>query len=129
MIRLAAVALVVVCAATGCKKEEPPPTFPPEIPEARVTCGDVSGQDYPLVEEIGVTIRDPDRDLVIDSIFVTANGVILEELADDDADDVFTWSPPTSWDPPMVCRGTFTIVAEATDAEGKYNKKTLTVEK
>lgn len=128
MSRLAATALVFALMMTGCKKEEPP-TYPPEIPEATVTCTDVSGQDYPLVEEIGVTIRDPDRDLVTDTIFVTANGLKLEEIADDDADDVFTWSPPNSWDPPMVCRGKFTIIAEATDAEGKYNKQTIVVEK
>ena len=118
---------VLVLAA--CEKEEPPPPEPPEIPEATVSCGDADGQDYPLVEEIGVTIRDVDRDLVTSSVFVTANGLPLEEIADDDADDVFTWSPPTSWDPPMVCRGNFTIVAEATDATGLTTKQTIVVEK
>lgn len=125
------VALVTVVAllAGACKKEEPPPPEPPEIPEATVTCADASGQDYQVVEEIGVTIRDVDRDLVTSSIFVTANGLKLEELADDDADDVFTWSPPTSWDPPMVCKGDITIVAEATDSEGLTTKQTIVVEK
>jgi hypothetical protein len=128
MTRLAVAAVAIALMSAGCKKEEEP-TFPPEIPEATVTCTDASGQDYPVVEEIGVTIRDPDRDLVTDSIFVTANGLKLDEIADDDADDVFTWSPPNSWDPPMVCRGTFTIIAQATDTEGQHTKQTLEVEK
>lgn len=129
MSRLVAAAVAVTLLGFGCKKEEPPPPEPPVIPGATVSCTDASGQDFPVVEEIGVEISDVDRDLVTSSIFVTANGLKLEEIADDDADDVFTWSPPTSWDPPMVCRVNFTIIAEATDATGLTTKQTIVVEK
>ena len=120
--------LLILLAATSCKKEEEP-TFPPEILAATVTCGDASGQDSPVVEEIGIQITDADRDLLSDSILVTANGVPIDGLADDDADDVYTWAPPTSWDPPMVCRGIFQFIVQVRDVEGHEVKTTLEVDK
>lgn len=112
----------------ACKEEEVP-TFPPEIPSASVSCGDATGDNYPTVAEVGVEITDADRDLVTDSIAITVNGIRLEEVADDDADDIYTWTPPSSWDPPMVCAGgTFRIIVEARDLEGHEVKQTFEVE-
>jgi len=112
----------------SCKKEEVP-TFPPEIGAASVECGDVSGEDSPVVQMVGVQITDADRDLLTNSILVTLNGLPIEGLADDDADDIYTWSPPTSWNPPMVCRGIFQFVVQVRDAEGHEVKATLEVDK
>ena len=121
-------AAVIVLIASACKKEEIP-TFPPTIESAQVTCGDASGEDAQVVQEIGVKITDPDRDLLTDSILVTANGLVLEGLSDDDADDIYTWSPPTSWNPPMICRGIFQFIVQVRDAEGHEVKATLEVDK
>ena len=113
---------------TSCKKEEIP-TYPPEIVSARVTCGDAAGQDAPVVEELGVEITDRDRDLLTDSLLVTVNGLRIEGISDDDADDVYTWAPPTSWNPPLVCRGIFEFIVQVRDAEGHEVKQTLEVDK
>lgn len=113
----------------ACKKEEPPPPKPPEIRGATVDCADADGQDYQVVSEVGIEIVDPDRDLVAGSLFATINGVVMAEIADADADDVFTWTPPASWDPPMVCRGEFRIIAEVRDATGIEVEQTLLVQK
>lgn len=121
--------IVAACALLACKKEEPPPPDPPQVLGATVTCGDASGEDVQVVEEVGVEIVDPDRDLVTSSIFATVNGVPMKEIADDDADNVFTWRPPSSWDPPMACRGAFTIIAEVEDATDLHVKETIVVEK
>lgn len=128
MRRLALISLVGL-SLIGCKEEEPPPTFPPEIPGATVDCADMPEQDFPVVQEVGVEITDPDGDLLSDSLVVTVNGLLLEEVVDDDADDVYTWSPPTTWDPPMICTGTFQIIVEAQDAEGHQIKQTIEVDK
>ncbi len=128
MTRWMTMVMVVGVAGTACKKEEPPPPKPPEILSADVICGD-GGEDAEVVEEVRVEITDGDRDLVLDTLFATVNGVPMEEIADDDADDVFTWVPPSSWDPPMMCRGDFRIVAEVTDATNLTTKQTFTVEK
>ena len=119
---------LAVLTFVSCKKEEDP-TYPPTIENATVACGDASGDNYPAVSEVGVSISDPDRDLVNDSIIITVNGVRIEEFGDDDADDIYTWTPPASWDPPMVCAGsTFQIIVEAADAEGQVTKQKFDVE-
>lgn len=123
-----AICVLGLLMATGCKKEEVP-TYPPQIVSAQVTCGDAAGEDSPVVQEIGIEITDPDRDLLADSILVTANGLPIEGLADNDADDVYTWAPPTSWNPPMVCRGIFQFIVQVRDAEGHEVKTTLEVDK
>ena len=128
MRRLASI-LLAGLALAGCKKEEPPPTFPPEVPGATVNCVETDGQDFPVVEEVGVEITDPVRDLLSDSIVVTVNGIKVDEIKDDDADDVYTWSPPTTWDPPMNCTGTFRIIVKAEDSEGHQVKQTIEVDK
>ena len=116
-----------VFALFGCEEEEPPPTFPPEIGSAAVDCAD--GGDYQVVETVKITITDPDRDLVTDSIVASINGIPV--TFDDGAqiDDVFEWSPPASWSPEMICRGTFRIIVSAADSEGKSSKETLEVSK
>lgn len=118
-----------VAELAACKKEEPPPPKPPEIRAATVECEDAQGQDFQVVREVGVEIVDSDRDLVTSTLFATINGVPMAEIADGDADDVFTWAPPTSWDPPMVCNGTFRVVAEIADATGLQTKQTFEIEK
>ena len=123
------VPVIAISALAACKKEEPPPTFPPEVPSASVTCGDASGEDAKVVEEVGITITDADRDLVPSSIHVTVNGVPIDTPTDDDADDVYTWTPPTSWNPPMVCRGIFQFIVSVRDAEGHEVQATLEVDK
>lgn len=120
--------LLVGFALAGCKKE-PPPTYPPEIVSAQVDCGDAAGEDSPVVQSVGVEITDADRDLLASKIRVTVNGVPIEGLTDDDADDVYTWSPPTAWNPPMVCRGIFQFIVHVEDAEGHEVKTTLEVDK
>lgn len=129
MRRSVALTLALVSLA-ACKKEEPPPPpKPPEVRAATVECDDAQGQDFQVVREVGVEIVDGDRDLVTSTLFATINGVRMEEIADGDADDVFTWAPPTSWDPPMVCNGTFRIVAEIADATGLQTRQTFDIEK
>ena len=121
--------LLILAGLGACKKEEPPPPKPPEILGATVTCADATGQDYQVVSEVGIEIVDPDRDLVASSLFATINGLRMTEIADADADDVFTWTPPASWDPPLVCRGDFTIVAEVVDATNIEVEQTFVIEK
>ena len=57
------------------------------------------------------------------------NGIRVEGMSDDDADDVYTWAPPTSWNPPLVCRGIFQFIVQVRDAEGHEVKMTLEVDK
>ena len=119
---------VLSVVALSCKKEEIP-TYPPEIGAATVECGDVAGEDAPVLQTVGIEITDADRDLLTASIVASVNGLPIEGLADDDADDVYTWAPPTSWNPPIVCRGIFQIIVQVRDAEGHEVKATLEVDK
>lgn len=122
------VLMLLLVGSVGCKKEEEP-TFPPEIVSAQVNCGEASGEDSPVVETFGVEIVDQDRDLLTDSLQVTVNGIRVDGMTDDDADDVYTWAPPTSWNPPLVCRGIFQFIVQVRDAEGHEVKMTLEVDK
>ena len=100
--------ILLVVGLTSCKKEEEP-TFPPEIVGAQVTCGDVSSEDSPVVEELGVEItasREPYRYVPLEVSAAT-----------------------TSWNPPLVCRGIFQFIVQVRDAEGHQVKQTLEVDK
>ena len=66
---------------------------------------------------------------MIDSFPGSVNGLVIT-LEDGDAiDDTFEWTPPSSWDPPMVCRGDFRVVIEARDATGLAINETRVVSK
>lgn len=121
--------LALAFVAIGCEEEEPPPETPPQIEGATITCADQDGQDYQVVQEVAVTITDPERDLVESSIEGFVNGLEMEGLEDPDADQAYTWSPPSAWNPPMICRGDFTILVRASDATGKSAEETLIVSK
>lgn len=128
LLRASLLAVAASCAAgalVGCG-DEPQPTSPPQISAPALTCYDVEGQDYPLVDEVQVTITDPDGDLLSSSVWGTVNGLVME-LSDDDADQVYTWRPPREWDPPMVCRGEYTIIVSARDLEGQESEQTFEV--
>ena len=121
--------LAMALLALGCDEEEPPPQTPPQIEGAEITCADEDGEDYPIVQEVAITITDPERDLLQSSIEGFINGLAMEGLEDPDADQAYTWSPPSAWNPPMVCRGDFTILVRAADASGKRAEETLIVSK
>lgn len=111
----------------GCE-EEPKPENPPEIGAASITCKEPRrGGEYPEFGEIAIAISDVERDLVPASIKGTINGIPMDGFADPDADEKFTWSPPAETEPPMICRGEFTLVVEAADLGGRISTKTLTV--
>lgn len=121
-------ALVVVgLVFSGCE-EDPKPENAPEIGAATITCKDPRRVgEYPEFGEIAIAITDVERDLVPSSIKGTINGIPMDGFADPDADEKFTWSPPAETEPPMICRGEFTLVVEAADLGGRISTKTLTV--
>lgn len=121
------VTALVACCLTACKKDEEP-KFPPVIGEATITC-DSGGQDAPLLATVGVEITDADGDLLPGSLEVMLNGVKIDGFADDDVDDIYTWSPPASWDPPAVCHGIFQLIVRVRDAHGHDVTETIEVDK
>lgn len=129
MKKLSALIAVAALITLGCEEEEEPPPEPPVIGEVTIECDDVEGQDYALVTEVGVTITDPERDLVESSIEGYINGLEMEGLTDPDADETYTWTPPAAWDPPMICRGEFTVVVRAEDATNLVTEETRRVQK
>ena len=113
----------------SCEEEEVPPPNPPTIDKATVSCKDEAGQDYKVVDKVTVQIIDQDRDLVVDSFVASVNGVPIKLGDGDVIDDIFEWSPPTAWDPKMVCRGDFRISVRASDATNLVTKTRLVVTK
>ena len=113
----------------SCEEEEVPVPNPPAIDKATVTCKDDPDQDYKLVDKIGVEILDLDRDLVVDSFTASVNGVSIKLGDGAVVDDIFEWSPPSNWDPAMICRGDFRISVQATDATKLVTKKRFVVTK
>lgn len=111
----------------GCGEEEPPPNVP-VISSPQVLCEGGSTGEYPTVTEVSVVVTDDDRDLVSSSVTGFINGLSMDSLADDDADDRFTWTPPVEFTPPLVCNAEFTIVIAASDAGGRTTEETLVVE-
>lgn len=118
----------IFCLSLSCEDDPPPPPIPPTISNATVTCKD-GGQDYKLVDKISVEIIDTDRDLVVDSFIASVNGVPVKLDDGDVVDDIFEWSPPTSWDPPIICRGDFRISVQASDATSLITKERFVVTK
>jgi len=112
----------------ACEDEPPPPPKPPQILSAEIACEEDSGSDYPLVGEVSVRISDEDRDLLQSSLRATLNGLLIG-LRDDDGDEVYTFTPGSEWNPPMICKGEFTLLVWATDLAGNQAKETLVVAK
>lgn len=113
----------------SCEEEEVPPPIPPVVKDAKVSCKEDSKFDFPLVDKITINISDPDRDLVVESFIASVNGVSMNLEDGADVDDVFEWKPPTSWDPPMICKGDFRISVQAMDAEKLVTKKRFVITK
>ncbi len=119
---------IVSAAFIACEDEPPPPPKPPQIVEAEIACGEDSSADYPLVEEVSVRITDEDGDLLQPSLRATINGLLIG-LRDDDGDELYTFSPGSEWNPPMICKGEFTLLVWASDLAGNQAKETLVVAK
>lgn len=127
--RYIAVMILGLGTTIGCSKDEPPPPEPPVLGAVEVDCADAEGQDYQVVSKIRATITDEDRDLVIDSLTGSVNGLVISFADGDSIDDEFEWSPPSSWDPPLICRGDLRVIVEAADAKGLTINETRTVAK
>ena len=90
-----------------------------------INCGTAptdSFVDVPVIRELAASVEDPDRDLV--SISGSIDGILIDELTDDDADRVYNWTPPTSLDP-MRCDGTVTVRLQATDQAGNVTNEVV----
>ena len=127
LIRLTAVVLVATFFG-ACEGDPVVPPKPPVIDSAQVICEDDDGSDYPLVAEVSVRIADEDRDLVASSLRASLNGLLIG-LRDDDGDEVYSFSPGGDWNPPLICKGEFTLLVWATDLAGNQVKETLVVDK
>ncbi len=109
--------IVIGCLAAlttaACGDDVPPE---PQMTGLELSCVDSgeSGVDGQVLETLSVQVTDADRDLV--SVKGTLNGVQIT-LADDDADERFTWSP-ASGDQPIACRGDLTVSLTAVDKAG-----------
>lgn len=118
--------LLAGLASAACEEEKP--QSPPTIGEITVECGQPRrAGEYPEIASFTVAISDPERDLVASSIKGVVNGIPMTGFADPDADEKFSWTPPAETEPPMVCRGEFTIVVEAADLGGRSATKTANV--
>ncbi len=122
----------IVCSAAlfatiGCGDEEP--SSPPTITAAEINCADRAGFDNQVVDEVLVTITDPERDLVAVSIGGALNSIPMDGFEDPDGDTKFAWSPPGDFDPPIICEGNFVVFVEAADADGNVAQATFDVQK
>lgn len=113
--------------ATACEDDAKPQSAP-VIGDVTVTCGEPRRTgEYPEIAEFTVSISDPERDLVASSIKGTVNGIEMSGFADPDADEKFSWAPAPETEPPMACRGEFTVRIEAADLGGRVAEKVVTV--
>lgn len=118
--------LATSLAFVACEDEKP--QSPPIIGEITVECGEPRRPgEYPEIAAFNVAISDPERDLVPSSIKGVVNGIPMTGFEDPDADEKFSWKPPVETEPPMACRGEFTLVVEAADLGGRLATKTATV--
>lgn len=111
---------------TACGEDEVK-TYPPVIVGAELVCGDDIDEDFQVVEKVLVEITDSDRDLVPTSIHGSINGLVMDAFVDPDADEKYEWIPSDGFDPPMICRGEFTVIIEASDIEGQITRETLVI--
>ncbi len=115
--------VVVSFVGFGCGGDD---ENPPDIDAPTVTCGappDGSYAETDIVTEISVRVQDPDRDLSTEGVSASANGTMLGELSDDDADQRFNWTPPVGFGP-IICRGTLSIRVVAEDVRGNGAERT-----
>ena len=124
--RLKILVAVLALFWVGCGEDEVK-TEPPTIVGASLECEDDIDEDYQVVSKVLIEITDADRDLVATTIKGTVNGLMMEEFTDPDADERYEWIPSGAFDPPMVCRGEFTIIVEASDLEGQTSRETLVI--
>jgi hypothetical protein len=116
----------IAALSIACGEEEPAPVAP-EMTGLELECADSdqSGVDSQVLQMVSVMVTDDDRDLV--GVDGTINGLQIT-LLDDDADELFTWSPPDS-NEPMVCDGDFAVSLEAFDDAGNKTELYEIVEK
>lgn len=119
---------VALLGSTGCGGEEEP-SSPPVISAAEITCTDRAGFDLEVVDEVLVTVTDPERDLVAVSIAGTLNSIPMDGFEDPDGDTRYAWSPPGDYDPPIICSGSFVVFVEAADSDGNIASATFEVDK
>ena len=118
---------LVSMALSACEDDEKPQS-PPEIGDAKITCKDPRRVgEYPEFGEIAIAITDAERDLVPSTIKGTINGIVMTGFVDPDADERYSWSPAVETEPPMICKGEFTLIVEASDLGGRTSTKTITV--
>lgn len=122
------VVILMLGFVSACSEDEKP-AFAPVIEDAKVVCKTDSNLDYELVDKIIININDIDRDLVVDKTYATVNGVKIAFTDGEKIDDIFEWTPPASWDPPMMCRGDFRISVRAYDASGLSTQKRFVLKK
>ena len=114
------------CGILACEEEEKPQSAP-VISGPLVECGPGESGEFDRVVEVSVEVTDVDGDLLSGSVTGFINGLQMDNLADPNADNQFTWTPPVEFSPPLVCNGEFTLVIAAEDAGGRVTRETLRV--
>ena len=120
---MAGIAAGALCVGVGCGGAD---GDEPSVSNIAVECEDSGDPDVgQVVKTVSVVVEDPDRDLV--GVEGRVNGIQLT-MTDDDADQLFTWSPPASSEP-LACSGEFFIQITATDNAGNTSTKSNVIEK
>lgn len=138
-------AALLVIGATACgSSDEEEPSNPPEFESPTISCGEVEGDeiDGEVVQEVSVTVTDPERDLAPrgSQLCGSLNGLPIA-LGDPDGDGLFTWTPSKDLeDNPcdgafdvegnrLVCNGVFELRVTARDADGNEAELVTDIEK
>jgi hypothetical protein len=97
---------------------------PPTVSNPQVTCQSVEDMGYEVVEQVSVEVSDANNNLVIPGDGLEGQFDSLDiRLGDQDADGVFTWSPPMDQnETPTACFGTFTLKVTARDSAGNVTE-------
>lgn len=125
--RLSATVMVAFMWFMSCGQEDP--SNPPVLSNVAINCGDAPNNsfvDVDVILEVLVDVSDLDRDLT--SVRGSINGITMDKLTDNDADETFSWTPPSSVDP-MICKGEIVVRLEATDRIGNTTKETEIIKK